>query len=521
MRLPLRPVACTSDPDGQFVLHDVPGGLCQLTVDAKGYVRHRQVLRVAPGVAQSQEVELVHPPRFTFRLVDPLGAPAASRPWRVEAVCPQAVAEGRWGSETYSSEQGRTSEGGAAALSVGFAGPWRLLALVPEVGWARLEVVAEEGAATDLGELRLRPFVSVSGTVVRADTGAPVPSLLLDVRAEPDQPPFGLRWLRASGHADEGISGVEGRFRLRLPEGRFSLHPDGRLWLSETRAEVEVRETAPLGEVTVRVLPPARLRIAVRSAAGHPLAGEPYVLASGLRADAPVLLSVFASVKADAGGTATVEVRGAGASRWWVFVPGQGHGMLERIALRAGEEAWGKLALGRAAVANDFELDTGTVGASEGIRAELDDATFATGGRSLRVTVPREASKWLLHVTPGPLLAETGWGLSFDYRIPPGTRVGVLGRPGPLYGPIGNLVFGMSPLPLAGSTNQLTEDDQWRHAEVDLAPCRLLPDELRGEFPDEGCEVAFGPQEADAPGTEAGGERRFWLDNVRIGPPAG
>jgi len=113
----------TSGPDGQFVLHGVPSGLSQLTVDAKGYVRHRQVLRVASGVAQSQEVELVHPPRFTFRLVDPSGAPAALRPWCVEAVCLQAAAGERYGFERYLSEQGRTSEEGAATLAVGFAGP--------------------------------------------------------------------------------------------------------------------------------------------------------------------------------------------------------------------------------------------------------------------------------------------------------------------------------------------------------------------------------------------------------------
>jgi len=518
MRLPLRPVAGTSDPDGQFVLHGVPSELSQLTVDAKGYVRHRQVLRVASGVAQSHDVELVRRPRFTFRLVDPLGAPVASRPWCIEVVCLQAAGE-RWGGERYSSEQGRTSEEGAATLAVGFAGPWRLLALVPEVGWARLDAVAEEGAATDLGELRLRPFVSVSGTVVRADTGAPVPSLLLDVRAEPDPPRFGLRWLRASGHADEGVSGADGRFRLRLPEGRFSLGADGRLWFAQAPADVDVREAATPGEVTVKVLAPARLRVAIRSTAGQPLADEQHVVASALRADAPIPLSVFPSVlKADGDGTVTADVRGSGASRLWLFVPGQGHGILERVALRAGEEASGKVALGRAAVTNDFELDTGTAAASEGLRAELDDSTFATGGRSLRVTAPRDGRKWLLQVTPGPLLADAGWRLSFDYRIPPGTRVAVLGGPGPLYGPMGSLVCGMSPLPLAGPTNQLTEDDQWHHAEVDLAPCRFPRDELLREIPDEGCQVAFGPQEAETPSAEAGGERRFWLDNVRIGP---
>ena len=218
--------------------------------------------------------------------------------------------------------------------------------------------------------------------------------------------------------------------------------------------------------------------------------------------------------------------RTLGKARVWVAVAHEGCALSDELSLDDGKEVEWKARLLPCPPVSTFEsgYDAITVTAA---RMEIDETTAASGSRSLRVTFPSPPTVWELRLIPGALCVEAGWVLEFDYKAnrPLPVNVYVCRRRGSAWQEIGF----MSPdapgtSATVGVISQVVADGRWHHARFGLHAALTARGLLRDSTAAEGWLVSFASPRSRGSAAlqlDGEGERTFWLDNVRLGPPDG
>lgn len=271
----------TADHQGRVTFEGVAAAPLEVTGSADRHMAGRAVF----NPPFSAGLKLVLPRAFTVtgRLVDPSGAPVSRGSARLDSGVSQC--------ESRLDPDGRFE----IALPPGTRNA-ELLLRSPEV--QELKVPVEAGApgeVRDLGDLRASPGVAVTGRVVRASDGQPIPGARVwTTRPGPDGP--AVAW--ATGDLLEGTTGADGRFRLAglLPVSALlrveaAGYARAQIEVAPVSQESDAGSAVEVGEIALSPGATVRVRVDTRDENGQELRGVTARVDLGNRWLEPDLLS--------------------------------------------------------------------------------------------------------------------------------------------------------------------------------------------------------------------------------------
>jgi protocatechuate 3,4-dioxygenase beta subunit len=337
-----------TDADGKYLFEEVSEGEYEVWAcperHASPQQRHR--LTITGENPLVEDFALKEAQWATFRLVDAAGQPVGETDFVI------SVATLTTGSRM--AGQRRTDAAGQHRTFLEARQKYRLF-VTSERGWAATEVFTmRPDEDLDLGDLRLEPVGSVSGTVYQEPSYAPAVDHWLGLQAQTPA----LREIYLTARTDR-----EGRFVFpTVPPGEYRLDQQTVAVKAHERAEVSIAIPAP-GRITGRLVGPD----------GKPVANVTVRFTANVRIDQR--RGLVPTYQAVTGADGSYEIAGAqpGETLMTVLAPGHGYGISRRFVVQPGKTS----------VDIDFALQP-TVSVSGVVRNKTTGQPVLGAGVSLR-----------------------------------------------------------------------------------------------------------------------------------------